>query len=42
MYEICETVMKKTQRFDSDNDGLIENSGSPDQTYDTWVMEGAR
>lgn len=26
--------------WDTDNDGLIENGGFPDQTYDTWVMKG--
>lgn len=24
-----------------DGDGLIENSGEPDQTYDSWVVQGA-
>ncbi|KAF5292347.1 hypothetical protein FQA39_LY03381 [Lamprigera yunnana] len=41
MYETCCTVMEKSLTFDTDNDGLIENSGYPDQTYDTWVMSGA-
>jgi len=27
--------------FDSDGDGLPENEGIPDQTYDTWPMRGA-
>ncbi|GAB5034529.1 non-lysosomal glucosylceramidase [Nannochloropsis oceanica] len=26
--------------FDLDGDGLIENSGFPDQTYDIWTVEG--
>ncbi|XP_011314940.1 non-lysosomal glucosylceramidase [Fopius arisanus] len=26
--------------WDRDKDGLIENSGFPDQTYDSWVMTG--
>lgn len=42
MYKACVTVMECTKKFDVDNDGLIENSGTPDQTYDTWVMKGAR
>lgn len=42
MYEACHTVIAKSMIFDTDNDGLIENSGCPDQTYDTWVMTGAR
>lgn len=41
MYEACQTVMFKSMKFDTDHDGLIENSGSPDQTYDTWVMTGS-
>lgn len=27
-------------QFDKDGDGLIENEGYPDQTYDTWTMAG--
>ena len=26
--------------FDTDGDGLIENSGFPDQTYDIWTVSG--
>ncbi|XP_021947733.1 non-lysosomal glucosylceramidase [Folsomia candida] len=37
---ICEKVMKKSLEWDQDGDGVIENSGSADQTYDTWVMKG--
>nr|XP_014270421.1 non-lysosomal glucosylceramidase isoform X1 [Halyomorpha halys] len=33
-------VMKHSMTWDSDNDGMIENSGYPDQTYDAWVMSG--
>lgn len=28
------------KQFDTDNDGMIENSGFPDQTYDIWIAEG--
>lgn len=28
--------------WDEDKDGLIENGGFPDQTYDCWVMSGPR
>lgn len=28
------------QQFDQDDDGLIENEGYPDQTYDTWKADG--
>ncbi|KAL7015975.1 hypothetical protein ACKWTF_016752 [Chironomus riparius] len=40
MYQVSKTVMDKTIEFDLDDDGLIENNNSPDQTYDTWVMSG--
>jgi non-lysosomal glucosylceramidase len=40
MYQTCKLVMNKTIEFDKDNDGLIENSNAPDQTYDTWNMSG--
>jgi non-lysosomal glucosylceramidase len=35
-------VMKHAATWDKDEDGLIENGGFPDQTYDSWVMSGAR
>lgn len=35
-------VVAKALLWDRDGDGLIENSGSPDQTFDTWVMTGPR
>src|SRR5215469_10811200 len=28
------------RKFDSDDDGLPENGGYPDQTYDEWVVRG--
>lgn len=28
------------EQFDRDKDGLIENDGFPDQTYDTWTVHG--
>lgn len=40
MYPSCKLVLEKTLEWDKDNDGLIENSKCPDQTYDTWVMDG--
>ena len=33
-------VMSLLRRFDRDGDGMIENSGFPDQTYDIWVAKG--
>ncbi|GAB0086442.1 Non-lysosomal glucosylceramidase [Sergentomyia squamirostris] len=40
MYPACKAVMAKSLEWDHDDDGLIENSKSPDQTYDAWVMDG--
>lgn len=28
------------EQFDRDGDGLVENDGFPDQTYDTWTVHG--
>lgn len=42
MYLACYKAMHSLQQFDVDNDGLIENSGHPDQTFDVWTMTGAR
>ncbi|MBD3405264.1 MAG: glucosylceramidase [Candidatus Lokiarchaeota archaeon] len=33
-------AMEYLDNFDTDQDGMIENEGFPDQTYDTWTMEG--
>jgi non-lysosomal glucosylceramidase len=33
-------AMEYIDNFDQDNDGLPENEGFPDQTYDNWRMEG--
>ncbi|KAM8960983.1 non-lysosomal glucosylceramidase [Pelodytes ibericus] len=40
MWSVCQAVMDSALRFDYDGDGLIENSGFADQTYDGWVMTG--
>ncbi|KAM4707217.1 non-lysosomal glucosylceramidase [Discoglossus pictus] len=40
MWGVCQVVMDSSLRFDHDGDGLIENSGFADQTYDGWVMTG--
>lgn len=34
--------MDSELKFDTNNDGLIENAGFADQTYDAWVATGAR
>jgi non-lysosomal glucosylceramidase len=33
-------AMTYLERFDRDGDGLPENEGFPDQTYDVWTMKG--
>jgi non-lysosomal glucosylceramidase len=33
-------AMEFIDQFDKDDDGLPENEGFPDQTYDHWIMEG--
>ncbi|MFX1482053.1 MAG: non-lysosomal glucosylceramidase [Promethearchaeota archaeon] len=33
-------AMEYVDEFDRDNDGLPENEGFPDQTYDNWCMDG--
>lgn len=40
MYGACKAIMERTIEYDKDNDGLIENTKMPDQTYDSWVMDG--
>jgi non-lysosomal glucosylceramidase len=36
---VC-AAMEYMEQFDKDNDGLIENDGFPDQTYDAWTVHG--
>jgi len=36
-----EEALERVSKFDRDGDGLIENEGFPDQTYDTWSATGA-
>jgi non-lysosomal glucosylceramidase len=34
------TAMEYMDQFDRDGDGMIENDGFPDQTYDAWTVRG--
>ena len=34
------TAMAYMEQFDRDGDGMIENEGKPDQTYDIWSSKG--
>jgi len=36
----CRTAIRYLERFDLDGDGIPENGGVPDQTYDRWTMTG--
>ncbi|KAF7706599.1 non-lysosomal glucosylceramidase [Silurus meridionalis] len=40
LWPICQVVMETEMKFDKDGDGLIENSGYADQTYDGWTVTG--
>ncbi|XP_032399988.1 non-lysosomal glucosylceramidase [Etheostoma spectabile] len=40
MWPVCQAVMETEMKFDLDGDGLIENSGYADQTYDGWKVTG--
>jgi non-lysosomal glucosylceramidase len=40
LYPTVLSVMDSTREFDTDGDGMIENGGFPDQTYDIWVAKG--
>ncbi len=33
-------AMETLKQYDTNGDGLIENGGFPDQTYDEWIAEG--
>jgi non-lysosomal glucosylceramidase len=39
-YDSVKQSMVYMRQFDKDNDGLIENGGFPDQTYDVWITRG--
>ncbi|KAL5971623.1 Non-lysosomal glucosylceramidase [Taenia solium] len=37
---VLNVVRSCLEKWDTDGDGIIENSGFPDQTYDTWKSQG--
>ena len=39
-WKAVEQAMEFMMRFDRDGDGLVENDGFPDQTYDAWAVKG--
>lgn len=40
VWPAVEEALAYVGRFDRDGDGLIENNGFPDQTYDAWAVSG--
>ncbi|EPS69863.1 non-lysosomal glucosylceramidase, partial [Genlisea aurea] len=40
MWPSVYVAMAYMEQFDKDGDGMIENEGFPDQTYDTWNVSG--
>ena len=34
--------METAKKWDVDDDGIIDNGGFADQTFDAWAMTGAR
>ena len=40
MWDAVREAIDYLKQFDLDEDGLIENEGFPDQTYDTWSAQG--
>jgi len=40
LWPAVRTAIAHMYRFDKDGDGMIENDGFPDQTYDVWTAEG--
>ncbi|XP_070541626.1 non-lysosomal glucosylceramidase-like, partial [Ptychodera flava] len=41
MWPKVQTVMRVSLSWDTDGDGIIDNSGYADQTYDIWTVTGA-
>ncbi|KAH9503274.1 Non-lysosomal glucosylceramidase [Bulinus truncatus] len=41
MYPKCKILIDTSRRWDTDQDGIIDNGGFADQTFDAWDMTGA-
>ena len=39
-WSAVQQAMEHLKQYDTDGDGLIENGGFPDQTYDDWIATG--
>jgi uncharacterized protein (DUF608 family) len=42
MWPVVKHAVDYMLQFDKDGDGMIENEGFPDQTYDAWLVKGVR
>lgn len=40
MYPIMKALMESSLQWDTDEDGMIENGGFADQTFDAWIVHG--
>jgi non-lysosomal glucosylceramidase len=40
IWNSVKAAMEHLRQYDTDGDGLIENGGFPDQTYDDWIASG--
>ena len=40
LWPAVEAAMDWEMKFDRDGDGMVENDGFPDQTYDVWAVQG--
>lgn len=40
VWNSVKAAMEHLRQYDTDGDGLIENGGFPDQTYDDWIATG--
>jgi len=40
LWPAIQNAVAHMHRFDKNDDGMIENDGFPDQTYDVWTAEG--
>eukprot|EP01132_Coremiostelium_polycephalum_P010051 gene10051-12320_t len=40
IWGVIEEAIRRAYEYDTDNDGVVDNEGFPDQTYDTWSCVG--
>jgi len=37
MWPVVKEAIEYMYKFDTDDDGIVDNGGFPDQTYDAWT-----